>query len=190
MNKVSPFNDLVHQRITVLHNLTLEKPIILITSIKAFIRTIIPKDIFKNEYIKLEKNNEYDFNDLLIKLIELGYERVDRVSEPGSFCVKGGILDIFPSSLEEPVRIDFFGDEIDSIRSFDSLSQKSITELKEVEILPQRELLLLDEYLLKAVSTIEKEFDSSKVKDRDEIIEKLLSKEHFQGIEQFLPFFL
>ena len=185
---ISPFTDLMHQRISVLYKLKNNEHGLYFIPIKAFIRYIIPPEIFTKEHIHLKINDDTDYDKFQRRLNELGYERVDRVIEPGDYCVKGGILDVFPSSLEDPIRIEFFGDTVDSIRSFDTQTQKSIDTLKEIEILPQRELFLLDDYLLAAANFIEENIDD-KFKDKQQLIEKLLSKKYFQGIEQYQSFF-
>ncbi len=186
---VSPYPDQVHQRILVLHNLLSGQPFLVILPLKALLRYIIPPDVFQREYILFETGDTHEFEDIIRNLVELGYERETIVREPGSFAVKGGILDVFPSSLENPVRIEFFGDEIESIRSFDAFSQKSIAEIKLVEVLPQREMILLEDYILKAVDTVEREFDASIFKNKEEVIQALLERSYFQGIELYQPFF-
>lgn len=186
---ISPFPDIIHQRITVLHKLLVGEPILVVTSIKALMRNLVPKEIFKNEYINLKINEEFELEKLIKLLVELGYERVDKVVEAGTFALKGGILDVFPSAFENPARIEFWGDTIDSMRIFNPINQKSIDKnIKEIEILPQRELIFTDDHVLRAVDIIESRF-SEDYRDYKKIIDELSEKNHFQGIEQYQAFF-
>lgn len=186
---ISPFQDIIHQRIMVLHKLVTEEPALIVAPVKALMRRLIPKDIFAKEYVKLDTDEDYELQKLIKLLVELGYEPADKVVEAGTFTLKGGILDIFPSAFENPARIEFWGDTIDSIRIFDPVTQKSIKKnIKSVEILPQRELILTDDYVLNCLGVIEERFDRN-YRDYNNIIESLNDKYHFQGIERFQPFF-
>ncbi len=185
---VSPFQDIIHQRIMVLHKLLTGDPALVVVPIKALMRHIVPKDIFSGEYINLKQEEDFDFQILAQKLVWLGYERVDKVIEAGTFAIKGGILDVFPSAFENPARIEFWGDTVDSIRLFDPISQKSIEMgLNEIEILPQQEVILNDEQVLRAVEIIEDRFDD-RYREYDSIKKQLMDKKHFQGLEQYQPF--
>ncbi len=184
---ISPFQDIIHYRINVLHNLLVDKPKCIVAPVKSLMRHIIPKDIFNKEYLYLKVDEDIDYNNIIKQLIELGYTREDKTYEPGTFSLKGFILDIFPSSLPNPVRIELFGDTVDSIRTFDATTQKSIEDIKQVEILPQKELILTDDYVINALSILEDRF--AEAKDYKEISEKISQKIYFQGIEQYLPFF-
>ncbi len=186
---MSPFQDVIHQRIQVLHRLIVDEPTLVIAPVKAVMRHLVPKEIFRKEYVLLKVNEDTELNGLIKLLVELGYERVDKVVEAGTFTVKGGILDIFPSAFENPARIEFWGDTVESIRLFDPISQKSIeTDIESIEILPQTELILADDYILNAVETIETLFDKT-YRDYNKVKKQLLDKRHFQGVELYQPFF-
>lgn len=186
---ISPFQDIIHQRIQVLHRLIIDEPTLVIAPVKALMRHLVPKEIFRKEYVLLKLNEDTELKSLIRILVELGYERVDKVVEAGTFTVKGGILDIFPSAFENPARIEFWGDTVESIRLFDPITQKSIeTDIDSVEILPQTELILADEYVLNAVEAIEKRFDKS-YRDFTKVKKALYDKHHFQGVELYQPFF-
>ncbi len=185
---VSPFQDIIHQRIMVLHKLITGDPALVVLPVKALMRHIVPKDIFSSEYINLRQDEDFDLEELARKLVWLGYERVDKVIEAGTFAIKGGILDVFPSAFENPARVEFWGDTVDSIRLFDPISQKSIElGLKEIEVLPQQEIILNDEQVLRAVELIEDRFDNN-YRDYHQIKKQLMEKRHFQGLEQYQPF--
>ncbi len=184
---ISPFYDIVHHRIEVLHHLLSDEPLLMVTPIVNLMKVIIPKDVFRDEYLNFAVGKEIDYHKVIQMLIELGYSKEYKVDQPGTFSVKGGILDVFPSSSENPIRIELFDNEIESIRTFDSMTQLSKEKLDAVEILPQRELILNDESILTALDQMEERFKG--LKTIDETIEKITNGIYFQGIEHLLPFF-
>ena len=92
----------------------------------------------------ITRDGEYDVNELCDFLVKAGYQSSEMIDGVGQFSLRGGILDVFPPSQQYPVRIDFFGTEIDNISSFDIISQRRFEELDEIEITPARELTLTD----------------------------------------------
>lgn len=95
---------------------------------------IISKDKFKNSIIELKKGESKSFDELLETFNKYNFNRKDFIDEAGDFSVRGGIIDIFPENLESPVRIEFFGDSIESIREFDVTSQRSVREIDTVKV--------------------------------------------------------
>ena len=91
----------------------------------------------------IRKGEEVDRDSLLATLQEIGYSRMTMVEERGEMSVRGGILDIFPPMYASPLRIEFFGDEVESIRTFDISTQRSLKEAEEARILPSRESTLV-----------------------------------------------
>ena len=104
-------------------------------------KSIISRESFASKIIKLRKNDEYGFDILLEKLREFEFSRKRIVEEENDYAVRGGIIDIFPENISQPVRIEFFGNTIESIREFDIITQRSISKLNEVDILPSLETL-------------------------------------------------
>ena len=138
------------------------------------------------------------------KLLGMGYERCAQAELPGQFCFRGGIIDIFPLTEENPVRIELWGDEIDSIRSFDAESQRSIENLDEITIYPASEIVLSPEVLKKGLEKIEKEKNLTVKKFREdflteegarlkqsveEAVDCLKEFEDFSVAEHFLRYF-
>ncbi|GGF28100.1 transcription-repair coupling factor [Subtercola lobariae] len=121
------------------------RPIVVVASVRAALQPLAD-NLTEHEPVRLVKNGRgYDLTRLTADLVGLAYSRVDMVTRRGEFAVRGGILDVFPSVSEHPVRVDFFGDEIESIRLFSVADQRSLDdELVEVELPPSRELLLSD----------------------------------------------
>ncbi|MFH1017806.1 MAG: transcription-repair coupling factor, partial [Pseudomonadota bacterium] len=130
-------------RLAVLHNL-LEHPerTAVVCSFAALIQCTLPKERLLAHTDFVEAGSETDRDGLAQKLADAGYEREQLVEEPGQFAVRGGVVDFFPPHLPLPVRLELSGDEVESIRSFDPLTQRSLENLREASWIPCREILL------------------------------------------------
>ncbi len=115
---------------------------IIITHLNGYLRYLPKKQKYIESIINLKIGNEISREELTNKLISLGYERTSIVSKTGEIGIRGFIIDIFPIEYDHPVRIEFFGDEIDSIRIFDEETQKTIEEIKECRIYPCTEFIV------------------------------------------------
>ena len=115
-------------------------PVILVTTFTGLTEPVTPPNKIIKSSIQIKIGKEIRLNDLKTKLTDIGYEAEKMVSRPFEFSIRGGIVDIFPISYEHPVRIEFFGDEIDSIREFDINSQISLKHIKNIQILPDLRL--------------------------------------------------
>ncbi len=133
-------------RLATLVNLISDEKGIIITTIEAMADKIVSKKIFKESIIYIDYGKEIDLDQVLMDLVVLGYKRVHMVEGVGQFSLRGGILDIFPPHSNYPYRIELFDDEVDSIRTFDYLSQRSIESLERIMIPPVEEILILDKY--------------------------------------------
>lgn len=109
----------------------------IVTYPEALAEKVVSKNDLSDRTLVMNTGAEYDVNVLEKKLIELGFSRTDYVYEPGQFAVRGGIVDIYSFSSESPYRIDFFGDEVDSIRTFDVQTQLSMEKVEEMTIVPE-----------------------------------------------------
>lgn len=127
---------LVKQRMEVIQAMLTEKEITVVTSFDGFMDSLLPLNKIKERIISLKLGEVVDFEKLKKDIALLGYDREVQIEGPGQFAVRGGILDIFPLTEEVPIRIEFWGDEIDSIRTFDVESQRSIENLEDIEIYP------------------------------------------------------
>ena len=130
---------ITRERISALRHLIEDESGILVTTIDGLMDKISPEEQLKKEMLKLREGMIIDTSNLGKILVRLGYERVAQVELCGQFAVRGGIMDIYPVTAEEPLRIEFFDDEIDTLRSFDIESQRSIERLSEAEIYPAAE---------------------------------------------------
>ena len=127
---------LLVQRSEALQEVTDHPKKIVITSSEAIFEKVAPPSALDEVSIRLIKGDEIDPEKLREQLVEQGYNPVKFVDEPGEFAVRGGIIDVFPFSGEYPLRLEFFGDELDTIREFDADSQRSIAFLNEARIIP------------------------------------------------------
>ena len=129
-------NLLIRQRMKVIKALLEEKELTVVTSIDGCMDFLESLEKIKEELIHYESDSTVDIEQLKNQLVALGYERVGQVEMPGQFSVRGGIVDIYCLTEENPWRIELWGDEIDSIRSFDPESQRSLENLEELTIYP------------------------------------------------------
>jgi transcription-repair coupling factor (superfamily II helicase) len=124
---------------SVLKKITRNENYIVLLEPSVFVKDIISEDTFKQKIILLKKNSEYDFEELITKLNSLNFKRKHIVEEENDFAVRGGIIDVFPENHNQPLRIEFFGNTIESIRYFDLVTQRSVSQLNDAEILPSLE---------------------------------------------------
>ncbi|MCR5237266.1 MAG: transcription-repair coupling factor [Lachnospiraceae bacterium] len=129
----------------------------IITTFDALMEKMPPGDLITDNLITIKPGDEIDTEDLTRALTDNGYEREPEVLEPGQFAVRGGIIDIYPLTDDNPYRIEFWGDEVDSIREFDALSQRSIEQLKKIDIYPATDLITNEDIRVGAKVRIEEE---------------------------------
>ncbi|HET8866669.1 MAG TPA: transcription-repair coupling factor [Gracilimonas sp.] len=185
---------LLVQRSEALQDISDNKKKIVVTSVEAIGEKIAPPSALDEVSLVLKKGDEIDLDKFKEELAEQGYNPVRFVDEPGEFAVRGGILDVYPYSGEYPLRFEFFGDELDTIREFDADSQRSVSFLNEARIipdltnLPEKEkssfLSYFDENTLMVTSS--REVVLSKIGEQFEKAEKAFD-EHDNNKELSLP---
>ncbi|MEY8325564.1 transcription-repair coupling factor [Lachnospiraceae bacterium 54-11] len=150
-------NQLVTERIKCLRRMLEGKPVTVITTFSSLMAPQIPLSAWKEHLLSVSVKGQADERELAQRLVNMGYEKSYQVEAPGQFSIRGGIVDIFDLTEENPYRIELWGDEVDSIRSFDVLSQRSLEKLSGVTIYPAGEMLLSDKRLKAGMDKIEKE---------------------------------
>ncbi len=150
-------NQLTTERIKCLRRLMEGRPVTVITTYDALMAPQVPVEIWRKHVIPIDKRTEVDENELAARLVELGYEKNYQVEVPGQFSIRGGIIDIFDLTEENPYRIELWGEEVESIRSFDILSQRSVEKLESIVIYPATEIILSGEELRAGLKRIEEE---------------------------------
>lgn len=172
------------QRMEVLNHWTKEQTGIMIVPVAGLRKLLPPPLLWKNSQITLKVGNEIELELLLKSLVEIGYIRSDMVSAPGEFSVRGGILDIYPLTEEDPLRIELFDTEIDSIRTFSIEDQRSIAKLSQVTIGPATEILYNEAELENLLYNLETGLAKSLKKIKDEKTKTLLAQNVGRELEQ------
>lgn len=188
-DRTAPRSEIVGQRIDTLVNLTrcsFDRPLLVLTTASALIQMVPPPDFFKNAVLEVETGKTLPFDTLKDFLIRNGYHAADTVMEVGEFAVRGGLVDIFPGGIEQPVRIDFFGDEVDSVRSFNPMTQRTTGTSDRVALKPMSEFVLTEAGISRFRSQYRLLFDK---KENDPFYESVSEGRYVQGLEHFLPLF-
>lgn len=198
-------NDIVYQRIKTLLRLISGDYRVLVLPAEALVQMISSVNLFSSGIASLKLGGELQLDKFIEKLVLFGYERVEIVEGKGQFAVRGGIIDIFAINLEQPVRIELFDTEIDSIRHFDASTQRSTNALDECLVSPARDVLYHEGSKEKIISKIEKELKeytkrlskggNSEVIDNinkrvGQDIDSLVEHSYFAGIDRYLPYIL
>ena len=150
-------NQLTMERIRCLRRLMEGRPTTVITTYDALMAPQAPVDAWRRHIIRIDRRSCVAEAELALRLVELGYEKNYQVEAPGQFSIRGGIIDIFDLTEENPYRIELWGEDVESIRSFDILSQRSIEKLESVAIYPATEMILTEEELRSGIRKIEEE---------------------------------
>ncbi len=158
-------NQLTRERIRTLRRVAERKPVTIITTYAAL---MTPQVMWaKEDVIEVRRGGSLNESDLAKRLVAMGYEKSYQVESPGQFSVRGGIVDIFDLTEENPYRIELWGDEVDSIRSFDILSQRSIEKLESISIFPATEFVMTKECVQQGLERLEKEAEKQEQIFRD-----------------------
>ncbi|GMQ94211.1 MAG: transcription-repair coupling factor [Acidimicrobiia bacterium] len=175
---VSPNVVTMAARVEARYRLTQRDPVVVVGSVRAVIQRLSPTPV---EPIVLDQGESYDFSEIVAKLVRLGYTRVDRAEARGEMAVRGGIIDVFPPTADNPYRFDFWGDSLDDIRWFSAATQRSEEAVESVSIHPAREVILDSELAKRARELSE---DAPWAADTWDRIADGIS---FQGMESWLP---
>ena len=141
-DRVSPHPDIISQRLLALHQLPTLKQGVLIIPITALMQRLSPTDYIDAHTFNLSVNDEFDTESFRQRLTDAGYYSVEQVMSPGEFAIRGGIVDVFPSGMDSPFRLDLFDTTIETIRLFDTETQRSTDQLDRIRLLPAREFPL------------------------------------------------
>lgn len=141
-DRVSPHPDLVSERLLTLHKLPKLHRGVVIVPIAALMQRLTPPHYIDAHTFNLSIGDQFDTKEFRQRLTDAGYYLVDQVMSPGEFAVRGGIIDVFPSGMEKPFRLDLFDTTIETIRLFDTQTQRSDDQLNEIRLLPAREFPL------------------------------------------------
>lgn len=139
---VSP--ELKVKRLETIHSLIYDNNQIIVTNLMGYLRFLPTKELFKNKIIKIKKNQDYPLSKLVNDLSDIGYMRETLVNKTGETAIRGFVIDVFPVNYQDPIRIEYWGDNVESIRFFNVDSQLSTGEIDEITIVPNTEFLTED----------------------------------------------
>jgi transcription-repair coupling factor (superfamily II helicase) len=137
----APAPELIARRARTLHRLSERARTVLIASVPALLHRVMPVSVFMDGCVRLKAGDTIEREDFIARLLRLGYRRGSVVEIPGEFSVRGGIIDVYSTAADDPLRLELLGDTIESIRQFDPATQKSTAKLPDSLLLPARELL-------------------------------------------------
>ncbi len=175
-----------NDRLRIISKLAKGQDLVLVASVEAILSKLMSMNIFNSFLEKISLGEEIDLDNIIGLLIDSGYERVSMVEGIGQFSIRGGILDFFPPYSPYPYRIELFDEEIDSIRTFDITSQRSIEVLDFAYISPVKEILVIDKYRDKILEKMSSDLSKSISKSKTNIIEKQNMENKFNKYKELL----
>lgn len=184
-------NAIVRDRLRILKRLIEKEPTTIITTLDGGMDCILPLEMLSKRVITLEEAAILDLDKLKEELVHLGYERCGQVETPGQFAIRGGIVDIYPLTEDCPYRIELWDDEIDTIRSFDVESQRSIENVQKLKIFPATELILTQDIIAAGLKKLELEKENcvnslrAQMKTEEAHRIKTIIEEFRENIEQY-----
>jgi len=188
-DRISPHADIAGERLATLGRLrkAFKQPCILITTINAIVQKTVPPEVLQQASLNTAVGDTLPVESLRGFLAANGYVQTGTVREPGEYAVRGGIVDLFPTGYAAPLRLDYFGDEIESIRVFDALSQTTTDTLQAFALNPISEVLL-DERSIAHFRTQYRALFGA-VTDNDPLYEAVTAGRKFPGVEHWLGLF-
>ena len=172
----APQGEIMGQRISTLSDLLDNNTDFVVAPIRAVLEPTMTKNQLDSNRLVIQVGTEIDLEEFVHKLVSLGFKRVANVEEVGDFAQRGGLIDFFTPGSDSPVRIELFGDEVDTIRNFDVRSQRTISKVNSVSILPKREILITE-------STVENYLEKISEDDADFIRHRYLNDPELPGLE-------
>ena len=197
-------NLIVQERMKAIQALLEKKRLVVIITIDGCMDKILPLPLIQQNILHISDTDHIDSEKLIEQLIQIGYERVQQVEGHGEFAVRGGIIDIFPLTEEVPYRIELWGDEVDSIRTFHIQSQRSIESQKEIILYPATEMILEKDIIQEGIQTLnldlqrqitvlEKEGKQEEIKRIrsiiGEVVEQMKSLKSTISLDAYLSYF-
>ena len=188
-DRVSPNADISAQRMSSLASFLAQMPksYVVLTTLSAASQRVPARATVASAVFRASVHSRVDEQALRAFLVRMGFTQTPTVMEPGDYSIRGGIIDIFPPSLSEPIRLDFFGDTLDGIRQFDPATQRTVKSLKKVELSPVSEVILDEASIRRFRQNYRIEFGAAGTDDP--LYEAISAGRKHQGVEHWLPFF-
>src|SRR4051794_19307834 len=190
-DRVSPHGGILAQRLTTLARLSRlagsDKPLIVLTTVNAITQRVPARETVAAQALSVAPGHVVPMDSIAGWLKHNGYNRSSTVREPGEYAVRGGILDLFPAGLDQPVRLDFFGDSLESIRTFDAETQRTLHTMRALDLVPISEFQLVTETIRRFRMGYVAEFGAP---ERDDPLYEAVSEgRRHPGMEHWLPLF-
>ncbi|MFZ0837991.1 MAG: transcription-repair coupling factor, partial [Xanthobacteraceae bacterium] len=190
-DRVSPHAGVVAQRMTTLSRLARlkgrDRPSVLLTTVNAVLQRVPAKELLAAQALSASPGNVLRMDDI-VRWLELnGFVRASTVREPGEYAVRGGILDLFPPGMDQPVRLDFFGDTLESIRTFDPETQRTTDQLRALDLVPVAEFQLTSETIRRFRLGYVEAFGAAT--PDDQLYQAVSEGRRYPGMEHWLPLF-
>jgi len=189
-DRASPNADILATRAATLARLAGRgggKSRLIVTTVSAALQRVPPPEAFQKSLVVLQKGKRAPMDALLRYLRRQGYRRVGTVREPGEYALRGGLVDVYPPGLEYAARLDFFGDELETIRRFDPITQRTTKAADRVVLRPVSELVLTDERVTRFRENYRATFPGDPT--RDPLYEAVSAGQVFPGMEHWLPLY-
>ncbi|MBA2402030.1 MAG: DEAD/DEAH box helicase, partial [Bradyrhizobium sp.] len=190
-DRVSPHGGVLAQRLTTLARLSRltgsDKPLIVLTTVNAIVQRVPAREVVAAQALSVTPGHVVPMDSIVAWLEHNGYNRSSTVREPGEYAVRGGILDLFPAGLDQPVRFDFFGDSLESIRTFDAETQRTLLDMRALDLVPVSEFQLVTETIRRFRMGYVATFGAPQ---RDDLLYEAVSEgRRHPGMEHWLPLF-
>lgn len=194
-------NQIIEERLNAIRTVLSGEECIVVTTIDSILLKLIPGKDWISYETPIRVGDVIDVGSFIEKLVFMGYERVDMVQTKGQFSVRGGIIDFYSFIDDYPIRIELFDDEIDSIRTFDAMSQLSLEKIDDTIVKSTREVLLEEKQIEEGIKKIKSELNHHQKKIKEElkdnlsekigeVISKLDNKIYFDGIGNYIHYFI
>jgi len=189
-DRVSPSPHIAAERAATLSRLARRKDgdgaLIVVSTVNAMAQRVPPREVMREASFAAKPGGMIDLTELTGFLESNGYARAGTVVEAGDFAVRGGVIDLFPPGADDPVRIDLFGDQVESLRAFDAQTQRTIRQLKKFELFPASEVLLSEDTVSRFRRSYLETFGRG---SGDPVYEAVSASARHQGMEHWLPLF-
>ena len=189
-SRISPNTDIVAKRLgelSAILRLGKDDPVACLTTLNAAMQLLPSKNWLNQTVLRISEGQRISEENLRSYFLRMGFVRAPMAVSRGEFAIRGGIIDVFPSGMAQPVRMDFFGDVIDSLRTYDPISQRTTGKLKNTEFSAVSEVVLNPDAISRFRSMYRAEFGNPG--PRDHLYESVTEGQGFVGMEHWLPFF-
>jgi transcription-repair coupling factor (superfamily II helicase) len=183
----SPHQDIISERLKSLYQLATHPPAVLIAQVSTLMHRLMPAKALLSKSLLLSCGDQVSMQSLAEQLTQAGYQRVNQVMEHGEFAIRGALLDLYPMGSEQPLRIDWLDDDVDSIRRFDVSTQRSLDKIANIALLPAKEYALDEAGIVQFRQSWREHFPD--VHHNHRLYQTVSQGQMIGGLEYYLPLF-